>query len=263
MKTTRAFAVRTAIPYLGDRRRERMDAYLPMEPLTRPAPALILVHGGGWTEGSRKGEREVAFAETLAAAGFAVFSIDYALGRWSGSDGSGHLREAAWPQCLYDCQAAVRHVREHADAYGVDPHRLALAGGCAGAHLALMAAMDGANASGLNCVVVSRGFFTASDSIRRRLVGDRNADNPVVVHAAAPVDRIRPGLPPVLAIHGTRDTVAPLGEAQALMERLGHCGVEHRLICVDGEGHNLRLDRPPANLMPVVETFLRWHLVCR
>jgi acetyl esterase/lipase len=40
------------IPYLGERRAEKMDAYLPpKEGFARPLPVVIWIHGGGWIGG--------------------------------------------------------------------------------------------------------------------------------------------------------------------------------------------------------------------
>ena len=58
-------------------------------------------------------------------------SIDYRLG------------DGAWPTNLVDCKNAVRFLRAHAAQYHLDPNRIAVAGGSAGGHLALMVALTG------------------------------------------------------------------------------------------------------------------------
>lgn len=276
MKRMRAgFAVKADIPYLGEERGEMMDAYLPEGAGAQPVPGVILVHGGGWTEGSRRREREVHFAESLAGAGFAVFSIDYALGAWSGRPFESRLERAAWPQCLYDCKSAIRYVRHHAAAFGVNPDRLAVAGGSAGAHLAMMAALTSrkpawdhvgpcaAESSAVDCVIVSRGIFNVGQPFSRWLIDERDANDPSVQRAASPLSYVTRGAPPVLAFHGSRDEVADVGQARAFADRLNQCGVEHRLVVVPDRGHDLRLDDPHGSLMFMVETFLRWNLLCR
>ena len=276
MKKTRGgFSVRADIPYLGEQRKEMMDAYLPSQSDGQPVPGVVLVHGGGWTEGSRKREREVQFAEALAKAGFAVFSIDYALGAWSGRPFESRLARSAWPQCLYDCKSAIRYVRHHAAEFGVNPSRLAVAGGSAGAHLAMMTALTSrlpawdrvgphANESScVDCVIVSRGIFNVDPTFSRWLIDESNASDPSVQRAASPLSYVARGAPPVLAFHGSRDDVADVGQARAFAERLHQCGVEHRLVVVPDKGHDLRLDEPHGSFMSMVETFLRWNLVCR
>lgn len=267
-KRSSEFTVRSDIPYLGDDRKERMDAYLPRDADAAPVPAVILVHGGGWTEGSRKREREVAFAKALARSGFGVFSIDYALGAWSGRPFESRLERSAWPQCLYDCRAAVQHVRANAARYGVRPDRLCLAGGSAGAHLAMMTALTGSCMGGaqrplVDCVVVSRGIFDMDRRLSHWLIDEAEVENPLVLQAASPLNFVGPNAPPVLAFHGTEDRIADPDKARAMAARLKQFGVEHRLVLVPGKGHELRLDSPDSTHMMIVETFLRWNLLCR
>src|SRR5690348_17428581 len=74
-----------------------LDLYLPRE--DRPAPVIVLVHGGGWRRGSRRHPLPVLgadFYDRLAAQGFAVAAIDY---RLSG--------EARFPAPLDDVRTAI------------------------------------------------------------------------------------------------------------------------------------------------------------
>jgi acetyl esterase/lipase len=276
MKQMRAeFSVRTDIPYLGEKRSERMDAYLPSQSGEKSAPAVVLVHGGEWTDGSRKGEREVDFAEALARSGFAVFSIDYALGAWSGPPFKSRLVRSAWPQCIYDCKSAIRYVRHNAADFGVNPMRIAVAGGSAGGHIAMMTALTGqrlawnqvgpftGESSAVDCVVVSRGIFNVDNQFSKWLIDESDANDPLVQKAASPLSHIERGAPPVLAFHGSKDGVVDIGQAQTFTERLARFGIEHRLVVVEEKGHDFRLDEESCNLMFIVETFLRWNLLCR
>src|SRR5215471_21531123 len=67
-----------------------------------PFPAAILVHGGGFDEGSKSTNVRPLFAP-LADAGFAWFSIDYRLAP------AAHL-----PDAFADVQSAIRWVKGHA-----------------------------------------------------------------------------------------------------------------------------------------------------
>src|SRR5215211_2569695 len=107
------FRVPSAPP---DRRREGEGSLAP--------PLVIVIHGGGFTSGSR-----VAFVgqflEMLAAAGYPWVAIDYRLG------GPARAAEGA-----DDVQAAVAFARCHARELGIDPQRIVLLGEDAGAALA-------------------------------------------------------------------------------------------------------------------------------
>jgi acetyl esterase/lipase len=120
-----------------------LDLYLPgaaPSASAAPVPVIVHVHGGGWRRGSRRvplPRLGAGFYDELAARGFAVAAIDY---RLSG--------EARYPAALEDVRAAIGWVREHAAEYGMDPGRVFAWGDSAGGHLALMAALAGAQGNG-------------------------------------------------------------------------------------------------------------------
>ena len=88
-----------------------------------PFPAAILVHGGGFDEGSKSTNVRPLF-DVLAGAGFAWFSIDYRLAP------AAHLREAN-----EDVVSAIQWVKANAKQYRVDVSRIALIGESAGGFL--------------------------------------------------------------------------------------------------------------------------------
>ena len=83
---------------------------------------------GGWMRGDKADPSAREICRTLADAGYVAVSINYRIGAGS------------WPHNMRDAQSAVRFLRTHATEYGVDPDRIGIGGGSAGAHLALMAA---------------------------------------------------------------------------------------------------------------------------
>ena len=116
-----------------------------------PAPLLVWVHGGAWRFGTNQalrdttlhtptGEQPNAQALMRAAfqqAGWAVASINY---RYS--------HQALFPGALHDVKEAVRFFRANAHEFGIDPQRIAVAGGSAGGHLSMMVAYTGDSAAG-------------------------------------------------------------------------------------------------------------------
>ena len=104
------------------------DLYLPDGPAGRPKPVVLMIHGGGWVEGSRHAND--GLAALIAAMGVAVFNIDYRLADAGKPD-------TRWPAQLVDAQLAVRFLRAHAAEFGIDPKRIGAIGDSAGAHLAL------------------------------------------------------------------------------------------------------------------------------
>lgn len=115
-----------------------------------PAPLLVWVHGGAWRFGTNQalrdtilrapsGEQPNTQALMRAAfqqAGWAVASINY---RYS--------HQALFPGALHDVKEAVRFFRANAHEFGIDPQRIAVAGGSAGGHLSMMVAYTGDSAA--------------------------------------------------------------------------------------------------------------------
>ena len=99
------------------------DLYLPKG--LEKAPVVIAVHGGGWQFGNRAGYKY--WGPFLARNGYALFSIDYRLGK-----------PGTYPGSVYDVKAAIQFVRAKAGELGIDPERIGLMGDSAGAHLAAL-----------------------------------------------------------------------------------------------------------------------------
>ena len=116
-----------------------------------PAPLLVWIHGGAWRFGTNQalrdtilrtptGEQPNTQALMRAAfqqAGWAVASINY---RYS--------HQALFPGALHDVKEAVRFFRANAHEFGIDPQRIAVAGGSAGGHLSMLVAHTGDSAAG-------------------------------------------------------------------------------------------------------------------
>ncbi len=122
------------VSYLPEGRQEKADLYLPKLEKGQRAPAVLMIHGGGWSGGDKRAGREINIGTNLALKGFVAMSIDYALSR----NGS-----VTWPQNLHDCKTAVRWLRKNADRLQIDPDRIGVIGGSAGGHLAAMVAVTG------------------------------------------------------------------------------------------------------------------------
>ena len=111
----------------------RVRVYTPLDGAMAPEspppahvllPGLIYFHGGGLVAGSI--DTHDCIARALAnAGGCRVVAVDYRL-----------APEHPFPAALDDALAAVRHVTSHAQAFGIDRHRLGLCGDSAGATLA-------------------------------------------------------------------------------------------------------------------------------
>ena len=102
-------------------RRMLADVFVP--PGDGPFPAAIVLHGGGWHSGDKMKFR--AMGLELAKRGYVTMAIAYRLSE-----------EAKFPANIHDCHGSVRFLRANANLYRVDPDRIGVVGGSAGAHLA-------------------------------------------------------------------------------------------------------------------------------
>jgi acetyl esterase/lipase len=98
-------------------------------------PLVVFVHGGGWTNGQKRGTSEFTnfpgVLGFLAKSGYVVASLEY---RLSG--------EEPFPGSVKDVKAAIGFLRANAEDFGIDPERVALWGASAGANLASLASLS-------------------------------------------------------------------------------------------------------------------------
>ncbi|MCP9236122.1 alpha/beta hydrolase [Lewinella sp. JB7] len=86
-------------------------------------PGVLMIHGGGWTTGSK--ENLTPMAQRLAGLGYVTVTPEYRLSA-----------EAPYPAAVIDLKQAVRWMRAHAGEYGIDTNRIAAYGCSAGGQLA-------------------------------------------------------------------------------------------------------------------------------
>jgi acetyl esterase/lipase len=192
---------------------------------------------------------------------------------------------ARWPSHLIALKRAVHWVREHAAEYGGDPNFIAVTGGSAGGHLASMLALtaddptlqpgfEDADTSVQACVPIYGVYdFTAESGARfasrrlglllRPLVMPRGSRYPEDYRSASPVHRVRPDTPPFFVIHGQDDTLVPVAEAHAFVDRLTRTSqstVAYAELPGAQHGFDVFPSIRSAYLLRGVEYFLEWCL---
>jgi acetyl esterase/lipase len=196
-----------------DARCLKLDLYLPAAGASPSAPVVVLVHGGGWRSGFRS--EFAPMAVRLAQRGYAAATVSY---RLSG--------EARYPAAIHDVRAAVRWVRSNAVRYGIDPQRIALAGGSAGGQIASLAGVTGhldqfdpdaggssvssavqaiVNIDGLSDFTSETARATEDDpkknpSSAGAWFGGRYAEKTALWREASPIQYVRAGMPSILFI---------------------------------------------------------------
>lgn len=202
------------IPY-GDDPRQRLDLHAPTTKGERPWPVLVFFYGGGWDSGAR-GQYEWA-AQALAARGFLVAAPDYRV-----------VPGVQFPAFIEDAAAATARVAELAGQYGGDSGRLGVIGHSAGAHLAMMIALDRrymAAAGRPDLIKAAAGLAGPYDFLPFDVPASINAfgraPDPTLTQ---PVTFARADAPPLWLGHGTADVVVHAEDSTILCERMKAVG---------------------------------------
>ena len=247
----------------------RLDIYRP-EGEPRPRPGVLLIHGGGWSEGDKSSLRRIA--KSLTRAGYVAISVGYRLAK---DDASRHPAQAD------DVRLAARWVRANARRVGVDPERLGAFGQSAGGHLAaLLGTTESKGTPGLAlndlssrvvCVVDCCGptDFTEEGSpaltsggagVVPNLFGKAREQVPEAYRDASPVTHVDARSAPTLIIHGTADEVVPLEQSTRFRDALERARVEVRLVELPDEGHLFLTGGSSATMLRETLEFLGRHL---
>lgn len=249
----------------GNGRDLKLDLYLPEG--EGPFPAVLTVHGGGWTGGAKEAFRSMA--QQLAARGFVAATVEYRL-----------ATESPFPGAVEDCKAAVRWMRANAETYRIDPDRVGAVGGSAGGHLVGMVATtanppqfegDGGNPdqnSALQAaVLMGAGVDQATRAeeakkpIKNQLIffeGPYSEKKEIYV-SASPITHLSKNTPPLLFIEGEFDS--PGNRYIEMRKKLDALEVPNRLVVVQGGKHGCWGSNPW--FLPMVEEiseFLKSHL---
>jgi acetyl esterase/lipase len=93
-----------------------------------PTPLAFVIHGGGWTGGTKERLHRFADVEPLLKAGISVVAINYRLIKRNDEDIKPPVKAP-----LHDAARALQFVRSKAKEWNIDPERIGAAGGSAGA----------------------------------------------------------------------------------------------------------------------------------
>lgn len=243
----------------------RLNLYMPQK-LEQPAPGLLFIHGGGWKSGNRNDYKY--YTMRFAKRGYVVATVSY---RFS--------QEAPFPAAVNDVKCAVRWMRANAAAYHVDPDRIAVLGGSAGGHLAMMIGyssdvpeLEGEGgwpgvSSRVQAVVNLYGpcILDAPEArdvgVVRDFIGKPYAEAPELYAMASPLHHLTRDDPPTLILHGTIDDTVPIAQSDQLAAKLKELGIPCVYEKIEGWPHTMDLALP-VNLRCqwfIVE-FLQEHL---
>ena len=243
----------------ADGQQLKLDLYLPAKTNT-PPPLMVWIHGGGWKNGDKANVNPAILR--LSTEGYAVASINYRL-----KDLSIH------PKNIHDCKGAVRWLRAHAEQYGYDPQRVAVGGGSAGGHLALLLGLSagfqelegtvGGNTNQSSSVSAIVDFYGPSDFMVFSKTDPRfkNAHEflPNQLKHVSPLTYLTKDDPPVIIFQGDQDKTVPTEQSKLVHKHYQKMGLESHLHILEGTGHGGKVFSDETRYQQI-KAFLDTHL---
>ena len=216
------------------------DVCLPDSSSTPTGSAMILLHGGGFREGSRKSMRSLC--EQFAAQGIVGVAIDYRL-----------LPDYSYPTQLEDAVAAIDWLStpEVSTRYGVDPERIGMLGSSAGAIITatIAARADSGIAAAValspvadmtpDGLTLGQPSKEAAATILTYL-GCSDVTDCDHAREASPLYSVSAESTPTFLVVGSNELV-PQEQAEALHDALDSAGVPTQLVVVEGSKHGQSL----------------------
>jgi len=215
------------------------DIYLPA-PSQSPTPTVVLIPGGGWRSSDRRGL--AGLAESLAGSGLVVVNATYRAANAG----------VRFPVPVSDIVCAIDFSADRARAAGFLPGPLIVLGHSSGAHLAALAALNGAHFRN-SCpyppaepdgLIGLAGPYDISEipSIAEPLFGATPAAEPEAWHDGNPLNLVgqRTGSAPlaVLLAHGASDQTVPVSFSASFALALQRAGHPVDLTILPGVGHS-------------------------
>lgn len=186
------------------------------QPAKRQRPAVLIIHGGGWSSGRR--EQHWPLAQQLAGRGFVAITAEYRLSN-----------EAPYPAAVQDLKTALRWLRANARSYAIDTNRVAVWGFSAGGQLAALVGTTSrdslyetgscyrSHSSQVQAVVDADGILAflhpesgeGDDrkglSAATRWFGASKTERPELWEQASPLRHVNIHTPPILFLNSTVD----------------------------------------------------------
>jgi acetyl esterase len=216
-----------------------LKVYVVSPPGAKPGEkhaAVIFFHGGGFNAGNAG---QFADQSTyLASRGLVCINAEYRL--------LDKERKSAPLVCDQDAKSAVRWVKAHAAALGIDPARLAAGGGSAGGHLAAFAALveggdDPADDLKISTKVAALVLFNPAiawpDSLAAENADGRFREGGEEFLKYAPAKFVTPAAPPTLILSGEKDQIVPMVYLKKFQAQMQAAGVRCEAVFYAGQGH--------------------------
>jgi acetyl esterase/lipase len=217
---------------------QKMDVYLPAGRNTSATKVMILIHGGGWSNGDKTDFN--AYVDTLKKRqpDYAIFNINYRLATVAGN---------LFPTQENDVKAAFDFIVSKTNEYKVS-QKIVLLGASAGGHLALLQGYKYSSPVKPKAII---DFFGPTDIvdlynhppdpsflvILQILLAGTPTSNATLYQQSSPINFVNAQSPPTLILQGGVDPLVPVAQSASLDTKLQTMGVVHQYVFYPTEAH--------------------------
>ena len=213
-------------------------------------PAILIIHGGGWSAGSKNDLVYRALMIDYAMKGYVVCNMNYRL-----------VQEAPLPACIEDVRCAIRWMKANAQKLGIDPTRIGTYGHSAGGHLSLMAGV----------AADSKSFNDAADPWKEydcSVACAAGGAPPTEIGRAGdwadhtewwPIGYIGKSKTPFLVLQGGEDPVVRPNLTEDWVKKMQQAGASVDYVKVHGQ-HGVAFDQQLEFTRPAMDAFYARHL---
>ena len=217
-----------------------VNVYYPQNNAGQKKPAIAFFHGGGWAyESPQKFDLACVRYTNM---GFVCFAFEYRLSITE--DGKVPHPDITLVECVKDARSAMRWLKDNAETYGIAPDKIVACGQSAGGQLALGAALfneinEANDALAINpepnAIILYSSNFNTVEAWADMIMDDRRDE----IWSVSPYHNLKPGMPPVIAFHGTADRMVPYSVVKRFRDKTKNMGNQFELITFDGRRHYL------------------------
>jgi len=229
--------------YMGNLQDLKMDVYFPNSDIDtqEKRPLILLIHGGGFTGGSR--ESMSYHSKELSKRGFVTATISYRLGY--NREVFGNIQKAVY-RAQQDANSALRYIASQKEKFKVDMSWVFIGGSSAGAITSLSTSY--ASQEEWNKIAPQfesdLGPLESSENSLNEIFTIKGIYN--FMGAILPVVFNSGDLIPTISFHGELDTTVPIGKSmmtgfgsRPIHEMLIEAGVCNDLTVVPNGGHGI------------------------
>lgn len=255
--TSVAAVIKTNVAY-GSDPLQKMDVYLPSSRSADTTKSIILIHGGGWTDGDKADFSPYVVQLQQKLPGYAVFNVNYRLA----ANGSN-----LFPAQENDIKAAVEFIHGKRAEYNI-ADKFVFLGASAGGHLALLQGYKYHSPVKPKAIV---SFFGPTDlttlaatsplagMILTQVTGATAAMNPTLYQQSSPATFVNAQIPPTMLLQGGADPLVPVAQSETLRNKLSTAGVPNEYVFYPTQSHGWTGDSLTDSFNKIA-AFLKVHV---